>query len=58
MRDGPGVESLVGGLTGQNQSVALTNSDIQEWLVGHVHPKTPACSFSYECDSSGAPSGS
>jgi hypothetical protein len=58
MRDGLGAESLVGGPTSRNQSVALTNSDIREWLVGRVQPETHACSFSSECDSSGTPSGS
>jgi hypothetical protein len=54
MCDWPGMESLVGSLIGRSQSVALTSSGIQEWLVGHVQPETLACFFSSECDSSDA----
>jgi hypothetical protein len=45
------MESLVGDLTDRNQSVALTNSGIREWLVGHVQLETPACFSSFVCDS-------
>jgi hypothetical protein len=54
MRDGPVMESSVGDLIDQTQSVALTSLGTQEKLVEHVQPETPPFLFSSECDSLGA----